>query len=822
MVTPEFQMRQRFGWDPFSPEAWAELLGLAHVELFGGASPPPIPGKYGMLLDGTRGSFVVATADDPKLPRQAIEWIWSANVRHAVIVQRADSHLYVSRWDTREPRGPLPIPATSKDAERLFEKLQSEDTSHRGGVVSWVMQGFRQIRRIMEDPILSLLALNGLLLVARNVVIGELEDDRLRAANTFRDAINLLSPGLRTAAGLDHIPPGPMDQHMASVGTYFLDPDPFTGNCLRADLLFRHAASDLYQEAHLELERDPQGYLFPFESLQAPDIRTGPRDVRYTPTNLARALAEQAVRRHGVISDEIVVLDPACGSGIFLQEVARELTTTPAGLRRLQLVGFDISPIAKSITESCLHLAKIDLAPSFLMDCTIDQVDAFDAQWPECDLILMNPPFRTWRGMEDGEREKVKGCLGDNFFGRPDVAQAFLWKGVRSLKPSGCLAAVLPAALLDSQSGQLLRKAISEQADLLFLGRFEGFSYFSSSLVETSFVILQRRAEHASPTLDVLIAGEGLEDAGLRSLRGAPTPVGVELFQMRPSDLSVSSWIPRRRADLALLQSLDEAKLTSCGDLFTIHQGVRTGSNEAFVLTLDEWSKLPTKERSYFRKAAGQGTIRDGHLTEGEFVFYPYAPGGPALKDEDELRRRVRCYFEGWLEPRKQALEKRAKVREWWLPTWPRGWQYEQSPKLVSTYFGKPGSFAYDEQGDYVVLQGFAWFWKKTLIMVTDQEKRTFDETLYPFAYLALLNSDVFERILSCFSWRMQGGQFNLEAKFLAAVPLPDLTDDVVVSRSVTGRLAALGRSIHAGRFHDVRDKINRVAVNVYPAGMIL
>jgi adenine-specific DNA-methyltransferase len=816
MVSPESRMRHRLSWDPFSPEAWAAQLGLVHIPLFGVAVPPPVPGNHAVLLDGAQGSFIVTAGDEPELPNQAIGWTWSANMRHAVVIRQAERRIYIGRWDMRNPEGPFNIPDTGEDAERLFQRLQDDRRIARGSVISWVMQGFRHIRRIVQDPTAALLALNSLLLVAREVALRKIADSEVRAARTFQEAINLLPEDILSSVGLNDRAQTSLDYPMASVGTYFLDQDPVTGHCLRADLLFRHAASDLYQEAHLELERTQQGYLFPLDNLRTPDIRSGPPDVRITPTNLARALAEQAVQRHGTTADELVVLDPACGSGIFLQEVARELTSRNTdGLKRLQLLGFDISPIARVVSESCLHLAKIDLKPEFGMTWAVKQVDALDADWPACDLILMNPPFRTWRDMTESEREKVRRCLGDHLRGRPDIAQAFLWKAVQSLRPGGCLAAVLPAALLDSQGGQPLREAIVHEADLLFIGRFEGFSYFSSSLVETSFIVLQRRIERPAPVVDVLIAAEGLEDAALRALRDAPAPPEVELFQIAASDLSARSWIPRRKEDVALLRLLDQRRLPSCGELFAIHQGIRTGDNEAFVLSFDEWSRLPAKERGFFRKAAGQGTIVNGRLIESEFVFYPYAPNGVIFENEQELQRKVRRYYERRLEPRAQILKKRAGVSEWWLPTRPREWQYERSAKLVSTYFGKPGSFAYDADGDYVVLQGFAWFWKNTALTVSDEE-RTFSETVYPFAYLALLNSDVFEKVLSCYSWRMQGGQFNLEAKFLSSVPLPDLTDDAVVARSAVERLASLGRSIHGGRLQDVRNDINRATISVY------
>ena len=129
-----------------------------------------------------------------------------------------------------------------------------------------------------------------------------------------------------------------------------------------------------------------------------------------------------------------------------------------------------------------------------------------------------------------------------------------------------------------------------------------------------------------------------------------------------------------------------------------------------------------------------------------EFVFFPYDSSGPTISTEEELAKRVPRYFERWLAPRKPRLVGRRGIdaNRWWLLTWPRSWQFRKRPKLTSTYFGYRGSFAYDEAGEFVVLQGYAWLWKRKKF----QGSPSFDESSLPWAYLAILNSPVFETLL--------------------------------------------------------------------------
>lgn len=166
------------------------------------------------------------------------------------------------------------------------------------------------------------------------------------------------------------------------------------------------------------------------------------------------------------------------------------------------------------------------------------------------------------------------------------------------------------------------------------------------------------------------------------------------------------------------------------------------------------------------------------------------------MHTEAELEAAVPQYYHNWLEPARATLVARCRSGEgnWWTLAQERRWQWVGGPKLVTKYFGERGSFAYDESGEYLVLQGFGWISKIHL------RDTPFFESDLPFAYLALLNSSVFEDLLACFCPRIQGGQFDLSPRFIASVFLPDLSDELRVPGDVVQDLARVGKQFHAGK----------------------
>ena len=80
---------------------------------------------------------------------------------------------------------------------------------------------------------------------------------------------------------------------------------------------------------------------------------------------------------------------------------------------------------------------------------------------------------------------------------------------------------------------------------------------------------------------------------------------------------------------------------------------------------------------------------------------------------------RLPDYYTRFLKPVRPYLVSRPAVQNrrtakgeapWWELNRPRKeFERGQYPKIVSAYFGQRGSFAFDEIGKFVVVQGHAW-----------------------------------------------------------------------------------------------------------------
>lgn len=210
-----------------------------------------------------------------------------------------------------------------------------------------------------------------------------------------------------------------------------------------------------------------------YDRLLAEDERRGDEGAFYTPMFLADMVIDQlwpemseGQRASGSI------LDPACGSGIFLvrlfQRLVAEWSRVNGGqpapwavlvatVRRLH--GVDINASAIRIAVFSLYIAMLermnppDLAQlmrvgsilPILQGETLRRQDFFQSEPLRVDVVLGNPPWRGRPGDgttdldlfdDDGQRLPVP---------EREVAWRFVWEAFRRLAPDGALVLLLPA-----------------------------------------------------------------------------------------------------------------------------------------------------------------------------------------------------------------------------------------------------------------------------------------------------------------------------------------------------------------------------------------
>jgi adenine-specific DNA-methyltransferase len=181
------------------------------------------------------------------------------------------------------------------------------------------------------------------------------------------------------------------------------------------------------------------------------------------------------------------------------------------------------------------------------------------------------------------------------------------------------------------------------------------------------------------------------------------------------------------------------------------------------------------------------------------------------LDTEEKLQEMLPTYYANYLTPNKPALQRRSGTDSglWWDLTRRRTVHERQTPKIVSTYFGSAGSFAWDESGEFVVVQGYSWAPKKPAL----------DDPRIGLATVAVLCSKTTSRLIAAISNNLAGGQFNLSARFMGKMPFVDMTDDGL--EEIVDRLALMGSEIGGGGGSSAREGLDLLVEELFSIASI-
>lgn len=752
---------------------WAQSLGLAVVNPFFPAGSVNLGGEHCAMLDGRRASFACSVVETPDIsPEVSKNWQWSADLSHHVLVTPNVVHV-------RSGRDPFHRQFQRDSVEsQLEEFLTFLDRSRRAAlpdVVTFLVEEFREIWAVSGSPdgatallpfLLSLSAMD-------ENDQGVLEDPNWRRAKALEIGID--DPDLLEA----HFDARTIEwarrmQTRAPLGLRLLP-----------SLVLRHAAGRLFQEAHAVIETTQVDLFGNRSIITSPTF--SPAGAYFTPVPIARLLADWALPRTSSPT-KLTLADYACGSGVFLTEALRTLERRRF-VGAVKLVGRDKSAQAIRMARVAVKNVQRDLG-GIQITTDISQGDAFEAEWPQADICLMNPPFRSWERMNSRERQWVQSIMEDNGYGRgrPDMCVGFIERAVRVLKPGGVLATLVPAGVLASEGLSGWREGLSQRGTPSLVAVLGEHGLFEHALVNVGILALQTRGPSTTtelrPTLHVAwsSAEAGAASRVIRALRRSLEPNVPEPPTKSKDGYSVTvstldawnkrpSWLPGPGALGSLLEIIQTKTPTKVSDIFTVRQGIRTGSNEVFIQPRSVVERLPKREQIYFKDAVDAASFADGEIIPSNLLFVP----NEQWQTESEVGKAVPHFFSAYLLPNKESLKKRKRkssdTSHWWELTWPRFWAFDGKPRLISKRFGLYPAFACDLRGSLAVVQANAWIPTDELSRVGGKE--ALGEMLT--AYWWLLNSRVTVALLREFCPNVAGGQLDLEHKYVRHVPLPHL-----------------------------------------------
>jgi hypothetical protein len=745
-------------------------LGMAMSRLFP-SGVDGFPGEHYAMLDGRRASFACSSIDKPDIsPENSRNWQWSSDLAHHVFITS-------DTVEVRSGRDPEMRRFRRASIEtRLEEFLTFLDNSRQytlPDVVPFLAEEFRTVwaesRHTEGQDALATFLLA--LCAAGESDPGILEDAQWRDKTAVEigidglalDSGELLEPTIECALRMQ-----------ASV--------PY-GLRLIPSLVLRHTAGRLFQEAHAVLESRE------FDLFGNASISTtpgySPTGAYFTPVPIARLLAEWALQRWSTFPDELTIADFACGSAVFLTESLRALERRGFG-GRVRIIGRDKSAQAIVMAKVAIQALKHDV-PTMEVIADISQADAMDsADWPKADIVLMNPPFRSWERMSLRERDWLHDVTGGK--GRPDLSVGFIERAIQSLNPSGVLATLVPAGVLASDSLNRWRNGLLDKATPSLIAVLGEHGLFEHALVNVGILALQSNAPaHSAYKSPLYVAWSSAETGAAsrvmrtirRSISWPNQPrfsraniasfsfsiTSIDAWKQRPS------WLPGAGALGSLLDSIQATAGTKVGDIFKVRQGIRTGANEVFMQPREVVASLPQREQLYFKEAVDAASFVDGDIKPSKLLFV----ADKKWRDEEEVSRAIPQFFNLFLKTRKDSLEDRKRKSmdssRYWELTWPRFWAFDGCPRLLSKRFGLYPAFARDPEGRFAVVQANAWIPTEALSGSAGGD--AIQDILT--AYWWMLNSRIAVALLREYCPNVAGGQLDLEHKYVKHVPLPQL-----------------------------------------------
>lgn len=505
------------------------------------------------------------------------------------------------------------------------------------------------------------------------------------------------------------------------------------------------------------------------------------------------------------------IVDPACGSGVFLimafdylKAELGQVNTRLAELSGTGMAGDLLDPDSEILTHNLfgvdvnsesVEIAKLSLwIKTARRGKVLDSLDAnlrvgdsliedssfayrshgfeWKTAFPDIfasggfDVVLGNPPYVRMELIKPMKPwlEKRYEVVSD----RADLYAYFFERGIKLLKPGGRLGFISSSTFFKTGSGAPLRVFLRTKATLETVVDFGDHQIFEG--VTTYPAILTMRAGAPPPGHDLQFwkIGEMPADSFADSFADAAKPFPQEA-------LGRGSWELEGDALRALRAKITAGKPSLKEVYGSPYAGIKTGYNKAFILdasTKDRLIEADSKSADLLRPIVFGNEVHPWR-TESKGQWIIYIPKNRVRIDEYPAVR-------DWLLPFKDNLQRRAAKQEWFELQQP---QYAfcatyNATKLIYRDIADRPTFSVDT-GSFIDMTCFC---------------------LGGASYFeaALLNSKAMWFALKSMTTIASGGFFRMKSQYLEPLPIPSTSDSM---KAELGKLAEAAQATAAKRY---------------------
>ncbi len=386
-------------------------------------------------------------------------------------------------------------------------------------------------------------------------------------------------------------------------------------------------------------------------------------DIHLTPPELAREIAEYAIREMVDTDLPVHFGDPAVGTGAFysalLQVLPRERVASAIG------VDISLQQIAAAkwrweargmefVHQDYLHMEKLPLR----------------------NLILANPPYLRHQGMHAEYkrelRDRASVVSGMRVSARSGLYVYFMLLSHSWMHPDATAAWLIPSEFMQTNYGSALRNYLTHHVQLLRVHRFShDYPQFENAMVLPSVVVFRNRPAQKGDTVH-LSAGGTLSCPSMSRHTTVDELRRVKRWLIPAVEAEAKQFSPYR-----------------IRDLFTVRRGIATGANDFFIIERTKAARLGIPEEA-LRPVLPKARALKADIIEGDEDGYPKTRPQLCLLDCGLPEEEIRDQYPGLIAYLDTASDKGIRNRT--LVSKRKPWYRQEQrnpPRFLCTYMGR-------------------------------------------------------------------------------------------------------------------------------------
>lgn len=498
--------------------------------------------------------------------------------------------------------------------------------------------------------------------------------------------------------------------------------------------------------------------------------RIAENGIVFTPMYISDYIVSRAIRDLGGYSENIKIIDPGCGGGIFLisaiQYLSRTYKLPIKSIIENNIFGIDLDPdnvrrckIAISLFELLVegHVTTENLP--------IIQRDSLKTDWCQefavenFDLVVGNPPYVNPHDMSGDTAKFLKETFQTTKAGTYNIFYAFIEHGITHLSKNGVLSYIVPNNFLTIKSARRLRRFLRTGSYIRRIIDFADNMVFNPIRTYNCIITISK---WENESLDYYVIPQ------TDDIKGS---LWQEKFDAMPlSRLDDHGWHLVDRVTAQNVQKI-ESQFYSIGSL--IRTGIATLRDSVYIVDRDDdgffkmvgGKRYPIEsgivKRLYKIPDLAKHDDLDGALS---YIIFPYSRGqrGFEILPEVVFRSNYPKTYKYLLTQREEldARDKgKCRVPVWYAFGRTQGLN-KYGRKLLYPTFSKKPRFTFVPDEESLFCNGYAVFESSHIDL----------EVL-----AAILNSNIMDYYVRNTSYSIEGGYYCYQKKYIERFSIPFL-----------------------------------------------